>query len=387
MASTSLKNLERWIWACIRCNTCKYVLDEYDDSCPAGKKFQFESFYGSGKVWIARGLLTGQLEFTPSLIQKIYACPACGSCAVQCELEVSDHILEIIEGLRAEAVRQGFGPLDNQKAFETAIAAEHNPYKGLHSERTSWVKDTFKLKDTADVLYFVGCTSSYREVEVATAMLKILTKLGVDVTVSKDEWCCGSPLIRTGQLKLVRALADHNMEMVKKANAKIVVFSCAGCYRTIKEDYYPLLGKNPDFELYHVTDYIVKLIEEGKVKFKQGVPLKVTYHDPCHIGRHCGIYDSPRKIIKAVPGVELIEMKRNRENAWCCGAGGGVKSGFRDWAVEIASERIKEAEATGAELLVSSCPFCKRNLEDAIKVTGSNLKFMDITELVLSRLA
>ncbi|NVM27754.1 MAG: (Fe-S)-binding protein [Candidatus Helarchaeota archaeon] len=383
----TLESFKDWIYTCIRCNTCKYVMDEYSDSCPAGEKFQLETYWGSGKIWIARGILEKKLQFSDSIVKKIFACPTCGSCMKQCELEISDHILEIIEALRAEAVRQGFGPLESQKAFEEAISAEHNPYKGIHAERTGWVKESFKLKDTADVLYYVGCTSSYRESEIAAEMLDLLTKMGIDVTVSKDEWCCGSPLIRTGQLKLVKDLAEHNMEMIKKIGAKAVVFSCAGCYRTFKEDYEPLLGKTPDIELYHVTDYIAKLIDDEKINFKEGDPVKVTYHDPCHAGRHCGIYDSPRKVLKSIPGVELIEMKRNRENAWCCGAGGGVKSGFRDWAVEIASERIKEAEETGAAILVSSCPFCKRNLMDAIKATKSKLKFMDVTELVNSRIA
>jgi heterodisulfide reductase subunit D len=384
----ALESLRDWVYACVRCSTCKYTLDEYFDSCPGGKHFQLESYWPSGKVWIARGLLEGQLQFSDSIVKKIFACPTCGSCMVQCELEVHDHLLEIIEALRAEAVNQGFGPLESQKAFEENIAADHNPYKELHAERTAWVKDAFELKDTADVLYFVGCTSSYREAEIATNMLELLKKTDTDMTISKDEWCCGSPLLRTGQLKLVRELAEHNMDMIKNSGAKTVVFSCAGCYRTFKQDYLPLLGTEPEFELFHVTDYIVKLIKDGKLQFKEDAPpVKVTYHDPCHIGRHCGIYDSPREILQSIPGVELVEMKRNREYAWCCGAGGGVKSGFKDWAIEIASERIKEAEETGAQILISACPFCKRNLMDAIKATGSNLEFMDITEFVNSRLA
>ncbi|MHA1264028.1 MAG: (Fe-S)-binding protein [Candidatus Helarchaeota archaeon] len=387
MVISKLEELKDWIYACIRCNTCKYVLDQYYDSCPAGKKFAFESYYGSGKVWIARALLEGNLQLSESTVKRIYACPTCGNCMIQCELEVSNHLLEIIEALRVEAVQQGIGPLESQKAFETAIAEEHNPYKGLHAERTQWIKDAKNLKDTADILYFVGCTSSYRESEIATEMLDLLLKMNLDVTVSKDEWCCGSPLIRTGQLKLVKELAEHNLEMIKSSKAKTIVFSCAGCYRTFKEDYQALLGSDPPFELFHVTDFIAKLIDENRIHFTEGTPIKVTYHDPCHIGRHCGIYNSPRKVLKSIPGIELVEMRRHAENAWCCGAGGGVKSGFRDWAIEIASERIKEAEETGAELLVSSCPFCKRNLMDAIKATGSNLKFMDLTELVNSRLA
>ncbi|MDD1779511.1 MAG: hypothetical protein LUQ65_15215, partial [Candidatus Helarchaeota archaeon] len=284
-------------------------------------------------------------------------------------------------------VSQGFGPLENQKAFEGNIAADHNPYKEAHAKRTAWVKEALKLKETADVLYFVGCTSSYREAEIASNMLHIMTNSAIDVTVSKEEWCCGSPLIRTGQLKTVKELAEHNLEIIKKSGAKTVVFSCAGCYRTFKEDY-PTLGIEPKVELLHVTDYLVKLIKDGKIKFKEGAPaIKVTYHDPCHIGRHCGIYNSPREILKSIPGVELVEMRRNKEFAWCCGAGGGVKSGLKDWALEIATERIKEAEETGAQLLISACPFCKRNLMDAIKACKSKLKFMDITEFVNSRLA
>jgi len=384
----ALESVREWVYACVRCNTCKYALDEYFDSCPAGKRFQLESYWPSGKVWIARGLLEGKLQFTESIVKRIFACPTCGSCSVQCELEVHDHLLDIIEALRAEAVSQGFGPLESQKGFEENIAADHNPYKETHAERTSWVKDAFELKDTADVLYFVGCTSSYREAEIATNMLQLMKKTDIDVTVSKEEWCCGSPLIRTGQLKTVRELAQHNLDMIKNSGAKTVVFSCAGCYRTFKEDYPTLIGAEPEVETFHVTDYLVKLIKDGKIKFKEDAPaIKVTYHDPCHIGRHCGIYEPPREILTSMPGVELVEMKRNKELAWCCGAGGGVKSGFKDWALEIATERIQEAEETGAELLISSCPFCKRNLMDAIKASGSNLKFMDITEFVNSRLA
>ena len=378
----SLDDLKKWIHACINCGSCRYLADCYEDSCPSGFKFQFEPYYGGGKVWIGQYLIEGNGEITDSVLHKIYACPVCGNCAVQCELEIADQLVDFIEGLRAEVVRRGKGPMPNQKVFAESIKAEHNPYKEKHSDRLIWANNDVKRSDKAEILYFVGCTSSYRQKELAVMTTKILNSLGVDYTVSDSEWCCGSPLMRTGQLELVDELIENNINLIKKTGAKMVITSCAGCFKTLKEDY-PKFGKKIEgVEILHITQFLEKMIKENKIEFKKEFNETITYHDPCHLGRHAGVFKEPRKVLQKIPGLKLIEMPRNKENAWCCGAGGGVKSGFRDWAVEIASERTKEAEQTGASILVSSCPFCKTNLEDAIKATNSDLRFMDIVSIV-----
>ncbi len=359
---------------------------DYADSCPSGKKFRFETFYPSGRIHLARGLFEGKLKWNDRVRDIIFACPTCASCTIQCQSRHHDAIVDIIEALRADAVSKGFGPLPGQKLFAESIKKEHNPYKEKHVERLSWkegMQDQVPEKEKAEVLYFVGCTSSYRQQDLARNTVKLLNKLGVDFTVSKDEWCCGSPLMRTGQLDQVVELVKNNLELIKKTGAKTVISSCAGCYRTLKVDYPKYAEMLEGVEILHVTEFLQKIMKQKKVKFKKKYNgLKVTYHDPCHLGRHSGVYDAPRTIIKAIPGIKMIEMPRTRENSWCCGAGGGVKSAYKKWAVEISKERVEEAEKTGCEILLSACPFCMTNLQDAINDSNSKIKFMDVVDLL-----
>ena len=182
--------------------------------------------------------------------------------------------------------------------------------------------------------------------------------------------------LSTGSLK--------NIEAFKKTKATRIITHCAGCYRTLKLDYKELLPEF-DMEVLHITELIQELLEKGELKFSKEVPGKVTYHDPCHLGRHSEIYDPPRYIINNVPGVEFIEMNRVRENSWCCGAGGGVKSGFSNLALEIAKVRIEEAVEIGASVLTTTCPFCLRNLEDGNEDLSldQSLEVIDLLDLVL----
>lgn len=384
--SDEISNYKEEIYSCTRCGTCKYIYHVYDDSCPSGIKFRFETFYPSGKIQIARGLLERKLEWSDRIKDIIFACPTCGSCTIQCQSRQRDVIVDIFEALRADAVRHGYGPLPNQKTFAESVAKEHNPYNEKHSERLNWkegIESEVPQKKKADILYFVGCTSSYRQKDLAQATVKILNKIGVDYTVSEDEWCCGSPLMRTGQLDSVKDLVEHNLKLIKKTEAKKVITSCAGCYRTIKIDFPKYAEQLEGVEILHITEFLNQMIEAGRLELpKKLEDVIVTYHDPCHLGRHSGVYDAPRAIIQAIPGVTLIEMPRFGENAWCCGAGGGVKAAFKDWAVEISSKRIEEAEKTGCTILLSACPFCKTNLQDAIKTANSEIKFMDIVTLI-----
>jgi Fe-S oxidoreductase len=231
------------------------------------------------------------------------------------------------------------------------------------------------LKEGKEVVYFRGCMGLYREKNIAESTMKLLEKANVSYALV-DEVCCGSVALRTGDKKIAKELAKENLEKIKQTGANTVIFSCAGCLRTFIKDY-------PNFEinnlkLIHSSQYFLELIKEGKLKIKDGKNLKLTFHDPCHMGRHLKIYDEPREIIKGLPNVEFVEMKRSKEDSRCCGAGGGVKSLFGDLSIAMAKERINDAKEVEAEIIVSTCPFCKRNLKDA-----SEMEVVDLSELLL----
>ena len=232
------------------------------------------------------------------------------------------------------------------------------------------------------IIYFPGCMATYRAREIAEATIELLRKADVDFKLlGADEWCCGSVLLRTGNVELAKEIAEHNIQAFKKAGTTQVLTSCAGCYRTLKKDYEKMFGKQ-DFEVIHIVDFLGELVDEGKLKFPE-VKMKVTYHDPCHLGRHSDIYEAPRRILSSIQGLELVEMTRNKQNARCCGAGGGVRAAFKELADKMADERLKEAEETGAEVLTSACPFCTFALRDAAKRKGSKIRVLDLPELLV----
>ncbi|VUT27752.1 MAG: (Fe-S)-binding protein [Candidatus Syntrophoarchaeum sp. GoM_oil] len=393
------KRYLKWGNLCGKCNTCHQVdyhkIGEPLPICPSGSRFGYEAYFSSGKMEIVRALAAGEIE-EPSerLLHIIYACTVCGGCTMQCKgvttpgtPEKGIDSVDAFERVRREMVELGWGPLPIHKTIAENIESENNAYGGPKSERvTGLAKD---LPEKGKIVYFIGCTSAYRRTELTEATVKILKASGLDVAVMRDEKCCGSPLLRTGQVPQAVELAAHNLNALKAAGAEKVVFSCAGCYRTFMQDYPKLIGEDLNVELVHISDLILDLIKDGKIKPTKEIKKLVTYHDPCHIGRHlceglldknpqC-IYEQPREVIKSIPGLELVEMKRNRENAWCCGSGGGVKSAFPEFAVWTAKERIDEAKETGAEALVTSCPFCVTNLRDGAE---GEMDVYDIVELI-----
>ncbi|MBN2151270.1 MAG: hypothetical protein JW839_07495, partial [Candidatus Lokiarchaeota archaeon] len=301
-----------------------------------------------------------------------------------CQQDVGDHLVEVFEALRAEAVACGLGPLPAHKAFKENVDKQSNPYGEPADQRFAEEHVKRHVKDKAEVVYFMGCTAAFREKDVVKHTISVLEKMGVDFAILKDEICCGSPLITTGQVDAARSLAERNIAAVTNAGAKVVVTSCAGCFRTWALQYEKKFGLKMPFKVQHFTEYIEDNL--NKLAFKPVEQrIKATYHDPCHLGRHGGVYEAPRAVLKRLPGVEFVEMPRNRQNAWCCGAGAGVKSAIKDLALETAKKRVTESEQTGAAVLVTACPFCERNLGDAIKAAGSNLILKDIVSLVDER--
>lgn len=232
------------------------------------------------------------------------------------------------------------------------------------------------------IVYFPGCMATYRAKDIAKSTIELLKRGGVEFELmGEDEWCCGSVMLRTGNVDEAKELREHNLDAFQKHKADLVITSCSGCFKTIKHDYEKMAG-SLDFEVKHVLEILKELIEGGKLEFPK-TELKVTYHDPCHLGRHSGMYDVPRDILQSIPGLELVEMPRNRENARCCGAGGGVRAGYKELSDKMADTRIEEAMGTGAEVLTSACPFCTFALREAAERKGSKIRVLDLPELLI----
>jgi Fe-S oxidoreductase len=221
-------------------------------------------------------------------------------------------------------------------------------------------------------LYFVGCLPYFnvvfddigvKNIEIAQSMLKIMNAAGIQPALLENERCCGHDLSFAGYRGSFETLARMNMEAIVETGASTVVTTCPECYRTLKMDYAELLG-TPKFEVVHASEFLANLISEGKVKFDGKLVKKVSYQDPCRLGRHMGVYDSPRKVITSIPGIELIEMNRNRENALCCGVSAWMGCGRHSKQMQV--ERLAEAKSTSADLLVTACPKCQIHLNCAL---------------------
>lgn len=381
-----LSEFHEMVYHCTKCYNCIFINPYFVQNedryygCPSGLFYKFDAYHSGGRMEIARGIIEEELAPSEQLSHVFYACTLCGLCEQNCEFIIELTPTKVFEAMRRKLVKEGLERPEHVE-FTKSIKEHHNPYKSEHAKRTKWLKKLgIEPKPEAEILYFVGCTASYRVEEIAKATAKIFQKLNIDFTISPDEWCCGSPLLRTGHYDDALTVMKHNMELIEKSGAKTVLFSCAGCYRAFKKDYEIEFGKLP-FKVQHVSEFLNNLIKKGKLKI-HGNEKIVTYHDPCHLGRETKVYDEPREVIKSVPRTKLKEMDRNKMMAWCCGAGGGAKSAFKDFALSTSKERIREAELTKAEILLSCCPFCKLNLSDGIKKSKSDIEIMDLTEYV-----
>ncbi len=259
------------------------------------------------------------------------------------------------------------------------------------SGRGDWAKGLNVLDATSekpDVIYHAGCMLSFEEDlwGVPRACVEIMNAAHVRVGVmGKQESCCGGRAYEAGYIGEFTKYAEHTIDTFNSLGVGTVVTSCSDGYSFFR-NLYPKVGKEIRFRTLHLVEYLGELLSEKRVSLNTRVPLKVTYHDPCHLGRHLspGLYDQPRDLLKAVPGLELVEMPRNRENSWCCGAGGGVSQADQGLAIWTANERLKEARATGATALVTSCPWCERNLKDAAKESGLAMPVYDVAEIFLT---
>ena len=370
---------------CRRCGICRNAVYErrgFDGVCPVWKNSSgFETSFMRGRIQVALALIDGTLEKIPENAEALFTCTLCGNCTEICAAEFDP--AECLEKVRA--VLSDI-PNDVRDAIAEKIMKYDNPYEEDKLIKRDWVKELgFDIPSTGDVLYYTGCTAGIRLPNIAKSSAKILKAAGINFAVLNEEPCCGSVMLRSGRVEDAKKNAERFSEVIKKSGAKKIIVTCAGCLKTLRDDY-PKLGIELP-EVRHVTQALQEIIQKKKLKLKarfRGV--KVTYHDPCHLSRAAGVYDDPREIIRAIPGVELVEMETNREAAMCCGAGGGLKSYDAVLSRKIAADRVRSAEAIEAEIIVTACPFCENNLEAGADLIESSIRVVDVVDLLAESL-
>ena len=356
----------------------------------------------------------GGFKYSDRLLNIVYNCQMCGACGVSCNYAMDMEVIEPIQEFRIKCVSDG----KTDPALDKVIAGLRKkgsmvPVKGKRGDWAAGLNLEDATSAKVDVLYHVGCLTSYDKSmqKLAKATAKILQKAGVKFGIAGDaETCCGGRAYQMGYKEDFLNQAKKNMALIKKAGVKTVVTGCADGYQAFKV-LYDKHGLRGSLEVLHISEYIDKLTKEGRLKLAKKVDISVTYHDPCRLGRlgepwihwegkkipgdrfvfdppktyrrgtH-GVYEPPRRVLKSIPGVKLTEMARIKEYAWCCGAGGGVNESNPQFAGWTAMERIEEAKSTGAEAIVTACPWCERTFKEALKGNGSGMKVYDIVELV-----
>jgi Fe-S oxidoreductase len=407
---------------CSQCSYCKWIpFDQvkswrFAKNCPSVAFHNFNSYSARGRYAVGRSLIKGQSGYSDTVREVVFTCLTCGSCDVSCKVcRYNLEPLEMVRELKLRLVEDG-QCLDEHQALIDSLNKEGNSMGSPRSERGRWADglDVPRLpSQKAEVLFHAGCRASFDEEQQKSARdaLSLLRQAGVNIGImGEQEMCCAGRIYSMGYREEFTRFAKSNITAWAKAGVKTVVTSCSDGYHAFKR-LYPRLGSQ--VKVFHTVEMLDRLIREGKLKFRNEIPMTVTYHDPCHLGRQgepyipwegvekkikgqivvydpkkpryngaWGIYDPPRNILRSIPGVELVEMERIREYSWCCGAGGGVREAYPEYSQWTASERIAEARATGAEALVSACPWCERNFRDAMETLRDPMKIYDIVDLV-----
>ncbi len=366
---------------CIKCSICY-------SACPAAldEKFLGPATLTANYRFITDSRDEGLADRLKPMADNIWLCTQCNSCTLFCpklvgcaNSIVDDHSL---------LVEAGDIPRTVKDVLES-VYKYHNPMGTHQSKRMAWAEGlnvkTFPTVTQADVLFFVCCSTAYdpRNQEISKIMTSIFSNMGVNyATLGTEEWCCGDHMLRMGEKGLFEELAQHNIGMFKKFKAERIVTLSPHCYNTFKNDK-PYVEEKLNVQ--HYTQFLAEAIRQGKIKLSKPVKKRVAYHDPCFLGKRNEIYEAPREILRAIKGLEIVEMKRTKQSSFCCGGGAG-----RVWTEEATPEkrpcvdRVKEALELGVDVIAVACPFCVTTLEDAVKVLDVENKIVvrDILELL-----
>ncbi|HJX04566.1 MAG TPA: (Fe-S)-binding protein [Thermoplasmata archaeon] len=342
--------------------------------CPVYQTMKVKTLCMKGRNRTMLGLIQGKFEITPAVVQAAFECTLCGNCDRWCSLKNTEHT----RAFREYLLRHGIEPMKEHSSLLASIRNYGNPWFQPRSARNRWTKGLNIPKAAPgkqDVVFFAGCTSAVTKQlnRGLVASAKLLQKAGVEfASMGQEEPCCGSTLLRVGQTDAFKELAAENVKKFESLGIKRIVTACPGCYTTLKKT---MEDAHAKIEVTHISKEIAQLVRDGMLKLNKSQE-RMTYHDPCHLGRLGGVFEEPREIVRACAA--FVEMPNNRYESRCCGAGAGLQSAFPKLSRDLAAKRVAEAKATGATTIVTSCPFCETQLR-----TVPGIKVVDLMELLL----
>lgn len=369
--------------ACARCGYCVPSCEQF-----SGRGWESQS--PRGKYHYIREVVAGREKFDQNQVNTFLLCTTCEVCNNKCQLDmpVEHNWMEMRGQLIHEEKRMTFPPFEMMAA---SLRGERNIWAGKKEKRADWVPEDMKpkIKDKGEVLYFAGCTASYVNKDVSEATIRLLDKAGLDFSyMGSDEACCGIPMKASGKWDVFEEIFEHNIAEAQKRGAKTIVTSCPACGLVWKEMYKELADKKGipyDFEVKHYSEIAAEAIKEGKLTFDHEVNERVTFHDSCHAGRAQGIYEEPRELLKAIPGLEVVEMEHNREEGYCCGS---VLTliGEMPVAPVLGGMRLQEALEVKASKLLALCPCCQVQLRDSACKNNVDIEVDDLARYVMKGL-
>ena len=320
------------------------------------------------------------------VLEVISKCTSCGYCGETCKLvEVAppyQDVTDLIGHLKMDLVKKGIFLSEEHKEVIDRVKELRSPFPVSAEERERFSNLKNRVPNKGKVLIFPGCAASYKTVENLDSVIDILSKAKINYHVIDDEWCCGSPLLDLGEVNGIAELAEHNVEAIKGIGVNQVVFLCPHCQNTFQKIYPQVIKKELGFKCISITKYLKELIDKNSLKPSRPLPHKITYHDPCYSGRHLGDFESAREIFSKIPQINLVEMERNKDDGYCCGAGGGARILDPANSAAICQERMKDFKKTGAEVLVTSCPLCKSQFRNVGNSNGSGMVVKDVVEIL-----
>ncbi len=372
--------LENESLVCARCGYCRNV-------CPIYQTVGWESATPRGKISLARQMFTqdNTENLNEEFVHRLAQCTLCGACGQACSTDIDTRHLWM--ELRERMARRDLAPKGYQHIHKNLIDNKNITEFG-NDERLDWAEDldepeALEPRSGADLCYFVGCVSSFypQSSEIALSVAEIFNELEIDfTTLGGSEWCCGFPLFGAGYVDDAHQFIKHNVARIKELGIHTLVASCPSCCHVWREKGVQYLD-GYELEIFHTTEYMAKLIKDARIQLKQ-MEATITFHDPCDLGRNGGIFDPPREIIKAIPGVKFVELKHNRMTSLCCGGGGNLQSADQDLMNEISDIRVKEIEESGATILVSACQQCTKVLGMALRRAKLKVQVMDLNQLI-----
>jgi len=390
MQDPELELKEKILDTVSQCMNCRFCLpacplfEITEDSVSGGASGIIRALY-----WLLKWNESDRSTLT-ELRDVLSSCTTCRNCEVACEtLSTGVKLVDAIEIGREWLIEKMIGPMPGQKSVLEHSERYGNPYGILPGDRKEWMKGLgvpqFSAAEGHELLFYVGCTAPHDPLagNMARAIVKVLQIAGISFGIIEDELCCGCPSKRVGESLLFDDLAQKNLEQFKKLGVRHIVTLSPHCYNTYAREY--PADQMVNIKVQHYTQLLEELLNDGRLMLRNPVNKTITYHDPCYLGRHNGIYDAPRKVISTIPEIRFVEFERCRENSLCCGGGGGrMWADFEREQDRMANIRVRDALSLGVDTIVTACPFCLINMVDAVKSVGAEDKIVvkDLAEVV-----